>query len=58
MALLSRELWERQQRIADSMTYINLSDEPEYMDRYTAALFIPHTDFSRFPSVMERVQGR
>lgn len=57
MALLSRDVRERQGRTADSMTYINLSDEPAYMDRYTAALFIPHTDFSRFPSVMKRVNG-
>lgn len=58
MSLLSREHWERQQKLADSMTYINLSDEPEYMDRYTAALFIPHTDFSRFPSVMKRMEKK
>jgi uncharacterized 2Fe-2S/4Fe-4S cluster protein (DUF4445 family) len=58
MSLLSKEEWERQQKVADSMTYINLSDEPGYMDRYTAALFIPHTDFSRFPSVMKRMENK
>ncbi len=32
------------------MTYVDLSNEPTYMDRYTAALFLPHTDLTRFPS--------
>ena len=32
-------------------TYIDLSDDPRYMDNYTASLFLPHTDLDRFPSV-------
>ena len=32
-----------------AMTYVELSAEPGYMDEYTAALFLPHTDLSRFP---------
>ncbi|OVE79783.1 hypothetical protein BVY01_01570 [bacterium I07] len=38
-------------RIARSMTYVDLSSELDYMDEYTAALFIPHTDLSLFPSL-------
>jgi len=37
--------------LADRMTYLELNVDPGYMDEYTAALFIPHTDQSRFPSV-------
>jgi len=37
--------------IARSMTYIELSTQPGYMDEFIAACFIPHTDASLFPSV-------
>ena len=50
MALVSRSHRQRQLEIARRMTNIELSTEPEYMDRYTAALFLPHTDLSRFPT--------
>jgi uncharacterized 2Fe-2S/4Fe-4S cluster protein (DUF4445 family) len=37
--------------IADRMTYRELNVDPSYMSEYTAALFLPHTDIERFPSV-------
>jgi len=37
--------------IAAKMTYFELSTEPAYMEEYMAALFFPHTDLARFPSV-------
>jgi uncharacterized 2Fe-2S/4Fe-4S cluster protein (DUF4445 family) len=51
MALVSRGRRQRQLEIAHRMTNIELSTEPEYMDHYTAALFLPHTDLGAFPSV-------
>ena len=54
LLLLSRAHRERQQALARRMTYVNLSHEPAYMDHYTAALFLPHTDAARFPSVAKR----
>lgn len=51
MALVSRAHRRRQLEIARRMTNIELSTEPEYMDQYTAALFLPHTDIGLFPSV-------
>jgi hypothetical protein len=33
------------------MTYVELCAEPEYMDEYTGALFLPHTDMGLFPSL-------
>ncbi len=36
---------------ADKMTYIELNTEPDYMNEYTGALFLPHTDIKLFPSV-------
>ena len=38
-------------QLADRTTYIELNTDPAYMDEYMAALFLPHTDRSRFPSV-------
>ena len=58
MTLVSREHRRRQLETAGRMTNIELSTEPEYMDRYTAALFLPHTDLGLFPSFkVETVPG-
>lgn len=37
--------------LANRITYLELNADPTYMDEYMAALFLPHTDLSRFPSV-------
>lgn len=50
MMLISDKHRQRQQATASRMTYLDLSTEPGYMDEYTAALFLPHTDARRFPS--------
>ncbi|MFH1245036.1 MAG: ASKHA domain-containing protein [Candidatus Omnitrophota bacterium] len=49
--LLSYEAKVKAEEIARKMTYIELSVEPAYMDEYVSALFFPHTDLERFPSV-------
>lgn len=49
--LLSYEAKVEAEQIAKKMTYIELSVEPTYMDEYVSALFFPHTDLSRFPTV-------
>lgn len=49
--LLSYEAKLEAEKIARKMTYIELSVEPAYMDEYVSALFFPHTDLSRFPSI-------
>jgi uncharacterized 2Fe-2S/4Fe-4S cluster protein (DUF4445 family) len=41
--------------ISKSMTYIELSTEPGYMDSFVAACFLPHTDETLFPSVNDEV---
>ncbi len=51
MVVVSREFRKRQERLAARMTYFDLSSAPGYMDQYTAALFLPHTDPARFPTV-------
>jgi uncharacterized 2Fe-2S/4Fe-4S cluster protein (DUF4445 family) len=51
MILISQEFREKQIQLANRMTYIDLSTDPNYMNQYTAALFMPHTNLSLFPSV-------
>ncbi|MFH1269833.1 MAG: ASKHA domain-containing protein [Candidatus Omnitrophota bacterium] len=49
--LLSYEAIKKADEIARKITYFELSVEPGYMDEYMAALFFPHTDLAKFPSV-------
>ena len=49
--LLSEEATKKADEIAKKITYFELSVEPLYMDEYMAALFFPHTDLSKFPSI-------
>ncbi|MFA4945742.1 MAG: ASKHA domain-containing protein [Lentisphaeria bacterium] len=51
MILLSDAWRQKQAALANRMTYLELSTDPGYMDEYTGALFLPHTDASRFPTV-------
>jgi uncharacterized 2Fe-2S/4Fe-4S cluster protein (DUF4445 family) len=51
MALTSREFRQKQQDLAGRMTYLDLGGDAAYMEQYTGALFLPHTDAGRFPSV-------
>jgi len=56
MVLISQEFKNRQLNLAKRMTYIDLSKYPNYMDQYTAAQFLPHTDLGNFPSVQAVLQ--
>ena len=47
-----------EQCLTANMTYMELSTVPIYMDEFVGACFIPHTDTSMFPTVMEEVQNR
>jgi len=51
MALLSRDSRARVDEMAGKMTYLELSADNTFYDAFTAALFLPHTDISLFPSV-------
>jgi uncharacterized 2Fe-2S/4Fe-4S cluster protein (DUF4445 family) len=55
LVLLSQAARESAAGIARSMTYLELSTNPGFMDNYVSALFLPHTDQHLFPSVLERV---
>jgi uncharacterized 2Fe-2S/4Fe-4S cluster protein (DUF4445 family) len=41
------------EELAQTMTYIELSTTPGYMDEFMAACFLPHTNADLFPSCQE-----
>ena len=49
--LLSYDAMQKADEISRRITYFELSVEPGYMDEYMGALFFPHTDLNRFPSL-------
>jgi uncharacterized 2Fe-2S/4Fe-4S cluster protein (DUF4445 family) len=49
-ALLDYKAERRIGDIAARMTYIELSADNSFFEAFTSALFLPHTDMSRFPS--------
>jgi uncharacterized 2Fe-2S/4Fe-4S cluster protein (DUF4445 family) len=51
LALLETSERERIAEIARRMTYIELSADNTFYEAFTSALFLPHTDISKFPSV-------
>ncbi len=51
LALLDRMARNWIANIAARMTYIELSADNQFYDAFTSALFLPHTDLSRFPTV-------
>ena len=44
LVMVSEERRAKMFEAASKITYVDLSSEPKYMDQYTAALFLPHTD--------------
>ena len=58
LACIDRDLFKRGQEIARSMTNVELSEDPSYMDNFMAALFFPHTRSELFPSVRLAMYGK
>lgn len=57
LILLSRDAKDAAVEVAQKMTYLELSTNASFMDRYVSALFLPHTDRDTFPSVMRRMKA-
>ena len=58
LMLLSTPAEKKTYELAANMTYMELSTVPIYMDEFVGACFIPHTDTSMVPTVMEEIQNR
>jgi uncharacterized 2Fe-2S/4Fe-4S cluster protein (DUF4445 family) len=56
LALLDWQKRERITEIAKRMTYIELSADNTFYEAFTSALFLPHTDLGKFPSVEAALQ--
>jgi uncharacterized 2Fe-2S/4Fe-4S cluster protein (DUF4445 family) len=57
LALVSESHRREARDICHNMTYIDFSSNPSYMDEFTSALFLPHTNLEMFPNVV-RAGGR
>lgn len=51
MALLSEKYRNEALEISNRMTYIDFSSNNQFMDEFTSALFLPHTNMEDFPSM-------
>jgi len=58
LIMLSRQILEEVHAIRDQISYQELMVDPAYMDKFTSACFLPHTDLSRFPTVAKQLDGR
>jgi uncharacterized 2Fe-2S/4Fe-4S cluster protein (DUF4445 family) len=58
MVVVSQDFRQRQLELARRMTYLELNTDPAYMEQYTGALFLPHTDPALFPSVRTRQENK
>ncbi len=56
LCLCSQSARRRAQDISEMVTNLELSNVPEFLNNYSSALFLPHTDINKFPSVKERLQ--
>jgi uncharacterized 2Fe-2S/4Fe-4S cluster protein (DUF4445 family) len=51
VALLSRDKRQRVTEVGKMMTYLELSADNTFFDEFNAAMFLPHTDETQFPSL-------
>ena len=57
MALLSDDYRNEARKISNNMTYIDFSSSRQFMDEFTSARFLPHTDLNAFPSVRAQLNS-
>lgn len=57
LALLSRDARDRIAAAAQQMTYLELSADNSFYENFMSALFLPHTQLERFPSVVAVMNG-
>ncbi|MDL1963661.1 MAG: ASKHA domain-containing protein [Deltaproteobacteria bacterium] len=57
MAITSNDCIDEIDAIRDKITYLELNVNQEFMNRFSAAKFLPHTDKSLFPSVKPKISA-
>jgi len=51
MALISRKMRQVATKVSRKVDYVELALEPDFQSEFTAAMFFPHRDLDRFPSL-------
>ncbi len=51
LALLSEKYRREAMQVSNAMTYVDFSSNPGFMEEFTSARFLPHTDLKAFPGV-------
>jgi uncharacterized 2Fe-2S/4Fe-4S cluster protein (DUF4445 family) len=55
ISLTDNQRFRERTEVSALMTNMELSESPQFMNHYMAALFLPHTDMSLFPSVQDKL---
>ncbi|MEJ2690198.1 MAG: ASKHA domain-containing protein [Deltaproteobacteria bacterium] len=55
ISLIDNDRFRERDRVRKLLTHMELSESTEFMNHYVAALFLPHTDMSLFPTVKEKL---
>jgi uncharacterized 2Fe-2S/4Fe-4S cluster protein (DUF4445 family) len=58
MAAVSRGMLETAEKVAEQITYLELSVNASFMENYVSAMFLPHTDLSLFPRSEDLLRSR
>ena len=56
LSALSHQKYAESQEIANGMTYFELGTDASFMDQFSSACFLPHTDIEEFPRAMARLE--
>jgi uncharacterized 2Fe-2S/4Fe-4S cluster protein (DUF4445 family) len=56
MALLSKEVRENSDLIAQRIDYVELAADPSFQREFSEALQLPHKDLTRFPTVAQLIK--
>ena len=56
--LLNRSLLTDIDQILEEMVYIQFAEVEDFLELMTAAQALPHTDYKRYPTVMEELKER
>ena len=57
ISLTDHKRFRERTEVGKLMTNMELSENPQFMAHYMAALFLPHTDMALFPTVRDKLQG-
>ncbi len=55
ISLVDHKRFRERKQVSSLMTNVELSENPQFMNHYVAALFLPHTNMALFPSVQDKL---